>query len=263
MHKPLLIAAATLVALMATTSLQADLMLYHELDSVNGGGQFVPTVGANLGTPEGTAALDTTEKKIGAGSVSANSFGSDRVDLGNFEMTGWTGLTISAWVNYDGFSDENFVFGNSANGNGQVNFRTHDTAGYLRLGVQTDGWDIPQTTGQLTANTWQHVAASWQDDEIKIYIDGNVETFTPATGATLTRGGVIVPAAIGAYSGNQYGSDGNIDDLAVWDEVLTETQIQGLANQTLTPLTVPEPATFCLAALGLLGLRRRRSCRGS
>ena len=56
---------------------------------------------------------------------------------------------------------------------------------------------------------------------------------------------------------------GSMDDVAVWNEAIPASWIEGLADGTYTPLTVPEPASGILLGLASLLLayawRRRRS----
>jgi len=65
-------------------------------------------------------------------------------------------------------------------------------------------------------------------------------------------------------SGNDPANNFQIAELAIWDEILTNTQIQDLANGVNpNPAVIPEPSALGLAALGLLplgfvGWRRRR-----
>ena len=65
-----------------------------------------------------------------------------------------------------------------------------------------------------------------------------------------------------AYIGSNWGyanptdnlqkfTNGKVDDVAFFDNALTETQIMKLASGEFTPLTVPEPGSLLL--LGLAG----------
>lgn len=95
-----------------------------------------------------------------------------------------------------------------------------------------NGAPVSMTTGAVAANTWVHIAG----------------VFVPGSGVTLYVGGVIVTTygwqgGSSAFYGtwetllvgsSRWGSAGvTIDDLRIYHEVLTDTQITTLMNQPL------------------------------
>jgi hypothetical protein len=254
---------ATLIVAISTAS-QASLVIYHEFENETAG-IFTDTQGNFNGTSEPAAGLlDTSEKKIGSGSALLG--GSQRIDLGvtDSSLVGIPGFTVTAWIRpTDINAGDRYIFGNTDSGKASVIFRMDGSE--LEVGLYTGTtWsgnpnDRRSSGAGLAAGTWTHVALVWDGDAATLYSGGNSVGSWDLADGNLNRQSGTPPSAIGAINGNSTGYfKGNIDDFAIWDEALTQPQIAGLASETLTPLTVPEPTTLALATLGLLGFGRRR-----
>ncbi len=82
----------------------------------------------------------------------------------------------------------------------------------------------------LPANTWSHVAATWDQSTLKLYVNGTLATQRALTGS-ITEG--IGPLRIG---GNRFAAswfDGDLDEVRVYREALTAGQI---ATDMATPI---------------------------
>ena len=104
------------------------------------------------------------------------------------------------------------------------------------------GWrDV--TLDEIEEDQWYHIALVWQDDQVTGYINGEeglaaTSRFDYDTDLEPTRTfGIGVRYSTG---GNFFGRapDGTVDDVAVWDEALTEEQLKSLFNGSETPLTL-------------------------
>ena len=133
---------------------------------------------------------------------------------------------------------------------GQVNaFRIGDSTNTLTHYSWGGGVDYSNVAAPgVTDGTWHHVAATYDGNTKRIYLDG-VEI-----GSGKAVGALNVGAAnfrIGSTNGAEYFL-GVIDDVRVYDEALDQTAIAGLA-------AIPEPSSLALLGLGgLLVARRRR-----
>jgi hypothetical protein len=157
-----------------------------------------------------------------------------------------TGVTVAAWIKPA-----------SAGGGGKGRI-LHKTNWMLYMGSAStvlftaDNWTTQfaqrTSTASITLNTWQHVAATWDGSQsgsaIHIYVNGVL-----ADGASVDGAGTTVSdAAQALYLGNIPGSltrgfDGTLDDVRVYNRVLTASEIQallaGVPSTDTTPPTQP------------------------
>ena len=98
----------------------------------------------------------------------------------------------------------------------------------------SDGGTI--TTGVDTAEEWTHIAIVGSENGRVIYIDGEIagQNDTPPAGGTSASSFNIGGDGIWDGAGNFF--EGLIDDVAVWDEALSEGQVKQLADGTFNPL---------------------------
>jgi hypothetical protein len=157
-----------------------------------------------------------------------------------------TGVTVAGWIKPT-----------SAGGGGKGRI-LHKTNWMLYMGSAStvlftaDNWTTQfaqrTSTASITLNTWQHVAATWDGSQsgsaIHIYVNGVL-----ADGASVDGAGTTVSdAAQALYLGNIPGSltrgfDGTLDDVRVYNRVLTASEIQallaGVPSTDTTPPTQP------------------------
>jgi len=97
------------------------------------------------------------------------------------------------------------------------------------------GYSMWQSTTQVSANTWYHLVGvldkSLSSNEVKLYIngvlDGNVYS---SYNVNTTENFGNLPLFIGSRNGTTYFSDGQIDDVRIYNYPLTSTQIKELYN---------------------------------
>jgi len=109
---------------------------------------------------------------------------------------------------------------------------------------------VRATPGGLDGQ-WYHVTLTHDDDQMKneIYINGEF-----ASDMYISASGISEPvdqARLGTDRVGEYLLHGLLDDLRIYDRVLSVDEIE--------ELVIPEPVTFSLLTLGSLALLRRRN----
>jgi hypothetical protein len=167
----------------------------------------------------------------------------DYVDCGNSPVFTFTdAITVSTWVNIRAVS----VAWMAAVAKGEVAWR---------LGVnnmaQTFHWAITDyaltnysTNGtiQVPTNEWHHVAGTFDGTDIKLYIDGVLDSTTPGTsGMGTSANNVLIGENPGATGRNW---NGLLDDIRIYRRALSVDEIRALmvGGAGPGPASSPSPA---------------------
>ncbi len=162
------------------------------------------TVNSMKGSLIGNLINGTTHQSFFGGTfVFDNS--NDKITFANNSAFNHTSeLTIEAWVNFDGNSDD-FIF-EKGNVNTQYSLFSHGTDIVFRTRHSADsGYDTlnpSKTTAGITNGQWHHIVGSWDGSTKRIYVDGVLKSSKSKSGAlnTTSQG-----AAIGAFGGTTSG----------------------------------------------------------
>lgn len=147
------------------------------------------------------------------------------------------GLTVSAWIRptTSGGGGRGRIVDKDNNDAGW--FLSMYSAGNIQFAVDQFGDANPSriSAGGVNLNRWQHVVATWDGSalgsNIHLYVDG-----APVDGAAVNGSGAAivddsaVPLTVGNRAGDlSRGFAGGLDDVQVYDRVLTAAEIQSLA----------------------------------
>lgn len=252
--KPFILAAPLAGLALASTG-NAALVAYFPVDSATDSSTLLtavvndPTHGVTNGTSANTGAsiLFNAERN---GDVLSTVEG-HRYSAGTQDIDLSLGFTWSLWVNIassnTGDTGADVIIGTRAGSGGA--WHKIDLA-------SISSWNGTELTfTSLADDEWHHIAYVGDSTDRRIYIDGTEVDIDDSVPTTIFNGNMEIGGS------SQFSEDvtGLIDDIAIWNNRLTEEQIQGLADGSLTPLTVPEPSAALLGGLGalLLLLRRR------
>jgi hypothetical protein len=203
----------------------------------------------------------------------------EAADHGDFEFPAEESFSVTMWYKRDGVDDDE----------GLITKGYHDTSrnvNYWQLQTRTGGftYDSRKGTGgtprvRLDAggnhgdNQWHHFAVVRDSvaNELRLYVDNDPTPLIHDMGTGDNDGDWDVgvhgdPLVIGNHY-SRY-TEGYFDDIGIWKgEALSAEDIDTIYNLGiagfLAPEIIPEPSTFLIWTLGLLGLawyaRRRRT----
>ncbi|MBK1832912.1 LamG-like jellyroll fold domain-containing protein [Roseibacillus ishigakijimensis] len=268
-----------ILSLACAASSQAALVAHYTFDESSG-----QTAADSAGTPQnltttnGTVAW-TTGQMGGAIDLTAD------VMVANDAIGNGNNFTISIWVNeasgqtgYRGIFTTGADFVDNTSGDPIVPGGGEDNWGINVEGTRqadmrynnptvgsSHGVDVPA----FEQNVWQHLVMTFAGDGVSstggVYLNGNlIATITQPTFNDLSynAGGQIWQLGTDRNNDSRRFT-GLVDDLAIWDEALSDEQITALYNGGLAGLNaaevIPEPSSALLVLSGgLLALRRRR-----
>jgi len=103
---------------------------------------------------------------------------------------------------------------------------------------------------------WIHMAATYNNGSINYFLNGvALDSDTSVFGNESANGRLVIGGRVGGNDVDQ--ANGILDGIQVYDEAFNAAQIQ---NAAALSVSVPEPSTILLGAMGVLGLlfwRRR------
>ena len=144
-------------------------------------------------------------------------------NTGNAILNGATSFTVSAWINP---TDTNIFQNIFSNWGGNILFRFNN-AEKLECFISTStGSPFVQSIAVITYGVWQHVAATYSGNDLKIYRNG-VEVKTIA--ATGTINNATGQDRIGNRPGQTQYFNGGISNVAIWKNSVID--VNTLYNQ--------------------------------
>lgn len=245
----------------------------------NAGDVSGSSVDASAGTAANTTGALVNDANIASGTLDLDGNG-DYLRFGDnvSDLRGLSAMTLAAWVNADSSvsgdrrriveHEDNFYFwADGEDGDDSFQYTTHGTSGGY-----PDARAVSSTAP--SSGSWQHVVAVYDGgaEPARIYVDGVLEGTSISDQSTMPNNShTFQIGARRSSSGNPgWFWDGQLDDIAIWDEVLTVGAIGRLAGKDnggyagrVTPTRIPEPASVVLLFAGLLGVLSRRTSRRS
>ena len=214
----------------------ADLILHWPFNDGSGTTAVDASGNGRNGTLEGNPKW--VAGKIGG----ALDFGGDgdRVvdENGASYLNGLDAMTITVWIKSRVISTEaGFIEGEDPDTNDNVCTIRYDAAGasyggsnLLKMAVTSSGEQQLESSSNLQTTEWQHVAMTWSSgDIIRLYIDGVEDTpsgnASPASGP---QSGVVKFIVGQGGKDTAGGWNGLIDDVRIYNEVLSAERIQGI-----------------------------------
>jgi hypothetical protein len=190
---------------------------------------FGPTRFCNGGFVTLSAASTGNAIGFNGGRVSAAS-GAFDVDVNDFTVEAWIyprANSTGAIVAQGGFtSQQGFLFEFNANGAGSLSLKTVNGSNVS---------NVVQTSGGLSLNQWQHVAASVKRSNsgnlTALYVNGNQVATGNIPADDLTNAGI----EIGGSSNSGFNFNGVIDEVRIWNVARNQLDIGGTMGAIIAP----------------------------
>ena len=233
-----------------TSQANAALVAHWSFDT-----DFTDSTGGHNGTlvDGGTAnsGIDTVDKKFGAGSVDISADGAPGIDYVDIAspvtlVHDADGFTFAFWVKKRNNDNQAMVLGDRTAASDYV--WMHTASIFERSTIASNNF----TQANWTSDTaWHHVAVvnnGASTNNMAIYLDG--VSLPLVAGPTRLYAFKLNTIGDGWNGANNFDLNGNVDEVWVYDHTLTGAEIVGLRDNN----AIPEPSTFHLLWLGLLGL---------
>ena len=186
-----------------------------------------------------------TITQSGCGVLTLGNYGGgNALDFGQFNNTSFVtipsslnsvfntnNITLEGWFKFDvnsaGFP---MLIGEAFSGDGKVTFCMHKHGNNINAGFYLNGWTVVTSASTIQYNTWMHIAATYDQTSIKIYINGNLD-------ATLNTNAALPTGAESWYIGKRWDNNevfrGVMDEIRVWNIARTQAQIQASMNTSV------------------------------
>ena len=141
-------------------------------------------------------------------------------------------FTIEAWVNLKSNTNNTIL----DKGNYRNLFQVHTNGGNGGLGYYdpTNGWT--HSSGTIPINEWVHVAMSFQtgSNNLKFYKNGQLMSSHTLSNTSPTDTGVMNIGRQSPLTCLCNILDGNLDELRIWSDIRTQSEIQSYMTKSLT-----------------------------
>jgi hypothetical protein len=184
----------------------------------------------------------------------------DRVvdESGPDYLNGLDAVTIAVWIKSNQIpTDAGFIQGEEPDGGDNIFTIRYDAAGatsggssLLKMAIVAPG-DEQQLESSSNAQTteWQHIALTWaRGEELQLYIDGELDTPSANGSPRDVSTSDVTTFIVGQGAKDAAGGwNGFIDDVRIYDNVLTQVEIQAAMAGTVWPYAIgPVPANGSL-----------------
>jgi predicted acyltransferase (DUF342 family) len=227
-------------------SLSATLIAQYHLDETawngtlneikdNAGFTGGPFDGQGIGSPMPTAANSSPAKPGSNGTCGYATFtgaqtGGSAITLDGLPVNTAAGAktSVSFWMYWDGVS-------NNVAPIGWFRYNLYFSGSFF--GFNTDSGDMNGINNASLANGWNHVVAVFTNGAVasnKLYINGNIQTFTKNDSATLSNAVVASTLQLSGQTRNQNWRffNGRVDEVKVYNGEVSQAQVTADYNAT-------------------------------
>lgn len=192
----------------------------------------------------------------------------DGGDLGVNTTDGFTLVYNTKFSSNDDWSSsltfniggQDMVFHWGTSNNTSMNIYTSGDGG--AVATNNNGENAAMQVGNMVNTAWYNVALTAKNGSITLTVLNSDGTVVGSTTNVAKYTGAL--QSVTGYTSYKQGNPLHIDNLAIYDDALSQNQLVALTNYEMTNKTlmqtiaVPEPTTATLSLLALAGLAARR-----
>ncbi|MCY4401552.1 MAG: LamG domain-containing protein [Candidatus Poribacteria bacterium] len=231
----------------ALATLQNGLIVYYPFDEANGKTASDNSKNNNDGELLGSAAWAPNEGKIDGAARFDGAEGSVVDENGGDYINGLEAFSISVWVKADTVpNDRGIVFGRDPDGGDNIFGLRYDAASWATAGgtnlvkgaiSTTGGGQAYEGKSDVQTTEWQHLVFTWKSGmKLALYVNAELDD-DPIHNDDAKEGSISGATKFmvgkGAKDNNGTSWVGLIDEVRIYDRVLTENEIAELATGVL------------------------------
>lgn len=134
-------------------------------------------------------------------------------------------ITVALWLNAENYNTSGLLRSDIIGKDGKQRqwVMQLENSGRIRVAIFTASEEhILDSSAHISLGTWNHVCFAWNGNSITLFINGKIDSILPAKGE-LHEG--TEPVRIGGSEKSHQFLKGAIDDLRIYNEKLTEAEI--------------------------------------
>jgi hypothetical protein len=151
--------------------------------------------------------------------------GGDAVQIPTADWNAAQG-TVALWINATSVLGTQYIFGHSDENEANL-IQLYTDNGYLCVGMG-DNHLLKTSIQLLSPQTWYHITLSWDGTNYSVYVNGSLSATGTYTGLTLLSSLADIGNTGGTTSRTE-GFQGLIDEVRIYNRVLTAAEISNLA----------------------------------
>jgi hypothetical protein len=162
----------------------------------------------------------------------------DFIDCGNNSSVNISGsITISSWILANNFDNDHGIV-SKMNTSGVCAYNLVTSSAFSITPLNKLRWDNSCNflfSNAITSNNWIHVVVTYDNSTLEknIYLNGllSASNFSPQSSITLNSDNLFIGAHQPSNDAN-WSWDGKLDDIGIWNRILTTCEIQNLFTST-------------------------------
>jgi hypothetical protein len=148
-------------------------------------------------------------------------------------------FSVSLWFNYAALpSNSSYLIANGAESRNSQGFYVFiDATGALRFGIGQESLNFKMsvvTSNPISLNQWHHVTGTWDGttdaENLKLYLDGQLAEVEVTPGNTFFGPPRNLMIGIPSNGDSDYSGKGQIDDVIIYNRVLSDSEVKQLAG---------------------------------